>query len=422
MSIQRGRHITLHQAGNTVYPIQAKLITGEPGDIYEQQADRVAAQVVAQINTPQLQQSVGSQTVPQKSDSHKSGSADKTEESSIGQKPIPLRQETRHRLETPIIQRDINDKQAKQELQGKGLNQKDISDADVSMYKELRNAGYDQADIKAAGAGGRGADFTVKRDGKTWYVEQKGSINWTSKNNLKMDSGSHSPAKQLLDKTQNANALEGTLKQRVETGKLGYIVNNLQTEDAMLAFVIRENKKGDRQIVAKHPVTLKMVMDLIKFVFKDEQQFLKKLESIIYASDPDEIYKELSRVKITEAEDIGVDGNRDIQEEAKFMYENLAENNWQQVIGNNNLTQVLDLLEIAYTEARKNTRQKTGGAYQEGHIENDSSDPTSKMMEFDTLENIKQKTTSDVEDKFEIRLQPVYSNLEPLKKLAKQED
>jgi len=33
-------------------PIQAKLTIGEPGDKYEQEADRVASQVVGQINVP----------------------------------------------------------------------------------------------------------------------------------------------------------------------------------------------------------------------------------------------------------------------------------------------------------------------------------------------------------------------------------
>ncbi|MEH2102985.1 MAG: DUF4157 domain-containing protein [Nostoc sp.] len=38
-------------------PIQAKLTIGEPGDKYEQEADRVASQVVQQINTPSVAQS-----------------------------------------------------------------------------------------------------------------------------------------------------------------------------------------------------------------------------------------------------------------------------------------------------------------------------------------------------------------------------
>jgi len=39
-----------------VQPIQAKLTIGQPNDKYEQEADRVALQVVNQINTPGSQQ------------------------------------------------------------------------------------------------------------------------------------------------------------------------------------------------------------------------------------------------------------------------------------------------------------------------------------------------------------------------------
>ena len=45
----------------SVLPIQAKLTIGQPGDKYEQEADRVAAQIVQQVNSPQPQQSGGIQ-------------------------------------------------------------------------------------------------------------------------------------------------------------------------------------------------------------------------------------------------------------------------------------------------------------------------------------------------------------------------
>jgi hypothetical protein len=44
-------------------PVQAKLTIGEPGDKYEQEADRVASQVVQQINTPSAAQSTAGQLV-----------------------------------------------------------------------------------------------------------------------------------------------------------------------------------------------------------------------------------------------------------------------------------------------------------------------------------------------------------------------
>jgi hypothetical protein len=46
-----------------VSPLQAKLTIGEPGDKYEQEADRVASQVVQQINTPDAAQSTQGQSV-----------------------------------------------------------------------------------------------------------------------------------------------------------------------------------------------------------------------------------------------------------------------------------------------------------------------------------------------------------------------
>ncbi len=44
-------------------PVQAKLTIGEPGDKYEQEADRVASQVVKQINSPDAAQSTQGQSV-----------------------------------------------------------------------------------------------------------------------------------------------------------------------------------------------------------------------------------------------------------------------------------------------------------------------------------------------------------------------
>jgi hypothetical protein len=44
-------------------PVQAKLTIGEPGDKYEQEADRVASQVVEQINAPASAQSTQGQSV-----------------------------------------------------------------------------------------------------------------------------------------------------------------------------------------------------------------------------------------------------------------------------------------------------------------------------------------------------------------------
>ncbi|HEY9596338.1 MAG TPA: hypothetical protein V6D33_01550 [Cyanophyceae cyanobacterium] len=55
-------NVSLPRASNPTF-LQRKLMIGEAGDRYEQEADQVAAQVVSQINTPQPQRSAPSQTV-----------------------------------------------------------------------------------------------------------------------------------------------------------------------------------------------------------------------------------------------------------------------------------------------------------------------------------------------------------------------
>lgn len=55
--------IALKRPGTTPPPIQTKLTIGQPGDKYEQEADRVASQVVNQINAPAPQQSAQSQNI-----------------------------------------------------------------------------------------------------------------------------------------------------------------------------------------------------------------------------------------------------------------------------------------------------------------------------------------------------------------------
>ena len=59
-------------------PIQAKLTIGEPGDKYEQEADRVASEVVEEINTPTNRQSIQEQSVQRM-----------VEEGGLRMKPMP---------------------------------------------------------------------------------------------------------------------------------------------------------------------------------------------------------------------------------------------------------------------------------------------------------------------------------------------
>jgi hypothetical protein len=60
--VQRAYHAQMN-SNNPGLPIQAKLTIGQPGDKYEQEADRVASQVVQQINSPGSTQSPQGQSV-----------------------------------------------------------------------------------------------------------------------------------------------------------------------------------------------------------------------------------------------------------------------------------------------------------------------------------------------------------------------
>jgi Domain of unknown function (DUF4157) len=59
---------TGHSLQNIAFPVQAKLTIGEPNDKYEQEADRVAAQVVHRINTPKSPSANPESTTQRKSD------------------------------------------------------------------------------------------------------------------------------------------------------------------------------------------------------------------------------------------------------------------------------------------------------------------------------------------------------------------
>ena len=61
-------HVRIHQEGYPVPRIQAKLAIGQPRDKYEQEADRVASQVVEQINALSAVHSTPGQLVPRAED------------------------------------------------------------------------------------------------------------------------------------------------------------------------------------------------------------------------------------------------------------------------------------------------------------------------------------------------------------------
>jgi hypothetical protein len=70
-------------------PVQAKLTIGEPGDKYEQEADRVASQVVKQINSPEAAQSTQGQSVQRQEEPVEELQA-KPSISDLQRTPLPL--------------------------------------------------------------------------------------------------------------------------------------------------------------------------------------------------------------------------------------------------------------------------------------------------------------------------------------------
>ena len=82
-------------------PIQAKLTIGAPGDKYEQEADKVAAQVVNQINAPVAQQS--SQNLQREETSEEDELIMKSETSNIQREAIPEEEEEELQMK-PMVQ------------------------------------------------------------------------------------------------------------------------------------------------------------------------------------------------------------------------------------------------------------------------------------------------------------------------------
>jgi Domain of unknown function (DUF4157) len=79
MSLEQGIQTVQNHLGS---PIQAKLMIGQPGDKYEQEADRVAQQVVQQLNTPKVRSTQLETGVQRQS---------KPEEDELRMKPMAMR-------------------------------------------------------------------------------------------------------------------------------------------------------------------------------------------------------------------------------------------------------------------------------------------------------------------------------------------
>ncbi|MEX0268685.1 DUF4157 domain-containing protein [Leptolyngbyaceae cyanobacterium UHCC 1019] len=134
---QRFGHSFSKIAASKTAIIQPKLTIGAPGDKYEQEADRVAQQVVQRINAPdversQLEQSVQRETVPEEEELQMKPLADQIQrvelpdEDKLQMKPDGLQRET-------MLEED-------EELQKSPMLQRQASEAALPATTELESA------------------------------------------------------------------------------------------------------------------------------------------------------------------------------------------------------------------------------------------------------------------------------------------
>ena len=88
------------------------------------------------------------------------------------------------------------------------LGKGDVSDAEAKQADEIKRVGgFEDSEVKVAGAGGAGADITAHDGEKLWVFEVKGSNRWMSRDNI--SSTGNVPMKQLV------HTLGGKLEQNV---------------------------------------------------------------------------------------------------------------------------------------------------------------------------------------------------------------
>ncbi len=124
-------------------PVQAKLTIGEPGDKYEQEADRVASQVVKQINSPEAAQSTQGQSV-QRQEEPVEELQRQPSISDLQRSPLPLE-----------VQREAMP--AEEELQAKSILQRREAIAGGEATNDLDTA------INSARGGGQPLDAGLQR-------------------------------------------------------------------------------------------------------------------------------------------------------------------------------------------------------------------------------------------------------------------
>ncbi|MEH2362942.1 eCIS core domain-containing protein [Nostoc sp.] len=154
---------------NKPQPIQAKLTIGEPGDKYEQEADRVASQVVQQINTPSAAQSTQRKSL-QRQDAAAEEIQTKPSISVLQRSPLP----TQLQLE---VKPEDEELQAKSIIQGRDARGAGEASTDVeSTINSARGGGMPlDAGLQRSMGQAMGADFSgvkVHTDSQADHLNQ----------------------------------------------------------------------------------------------------------------------------------------------------------------------------------------------------------------------------------------------------------
>ena len=125
--------------------VQTKLTVGAPGDQYEQEADRVASDVVAQINSPQAQRPVQREAMPE-------------EEDELQMKPMA------HTLQREAMPEEEDELQMKPMVQRNTVDSGDASAGLESAINSARGGGQSlDEDLQRSMGQAMGTDFSGVR-------------------------------------------------------------------------------------------------------------------------------------------------------------------------------------------------------------------------------------------------------------------
>jgi hypothetical protein len=145
------REVSRLLAGRSATKVQAKLTIGQPGDKYEQEADRVASQVVEQIHAPASAQSTQGQSVQRQEESEEEIQA-KPSITDIQRSPL-----------SPEVQREAMPEE--DELQAKSILQRGEASTDLDAAINSARGGGQPLDAGLQRSMGQamGADFSGVR-------------------------------------------------------------------------------------------------------------------------------------------------------------------------------------------------------------------------------------------------------------------